>query len=1451
MEVSSLMSEYIRVTPTSEQLHTADIPAALESLHKLTNPAANQLLSRLNPLTDTSPPTFEFIAISEGKDEPVEFYYGVDQEAHLETLEKRLKTIYPQTFDITRSELNLEQKLIHPVEYTRDEYQDRLEAGKLLDPTAGNDQDELETETSERTDGGHPLSEDEVDDFEGEETNHRIHFDEKEAFEESTLESIGNSPSPEGVETPEDETVLARPPLEELTPIGVQWYGSSERKRDWMTTLKSFANQDPDPTEFDTDQPPIATLIDHLTELESPIAFQVVWQRKSEWVADAELRIEDLRDGRDTFAQRYIGPLFEVGDVDSADHERHLGSEARNRIDRIEAKHPKRTFTVNARAVALPTDGEADERVETQLDQLAQSLNALDGPFYQLEGKRLRSKGVLSRTKQKHARAVLEKVLDAELVTGRGKSRPDLVLNGDELANIAIVPSSQDLTVEGSRGTRSEQRSRNPLPRPHPDLMEQFREGMAIGYALDENGKPETEPVRIPPSLLSTHYVRAATTGGGKSKSLENDLLSLYDQTDGPVILIDAKGDGLCENYMRAHAHQFGMDDLEENVLHFPIPDVLPGFAFFNIERQLDNGVRRVDAAQNKADHYEEILKMVMDTELYERAVVAPNLIKYLIKMLYDEEYGRENGRYRESVNYFAHDQLEHLVDQLRRAGPPEPDEGAIPRSSNPQVRRQIDRQLQKDSNNFLAVMGGVSNRLDYISQDEHLRRVFNNTTPKFDFRDVLDEQQVILFDLSGLRDESAKVMTGVVLTELYNALRERGDDLQEKPDDYVVNLIIDEASSLAISEVMNTLLEKGRSFRLSVGLSLQFPEQLEVKGDRGFYLNVLNDVGSPIIGKIAVDDEIAKVMAHEDMDPTEFTNRIRSLPRGEWIVRLPSPTFGETGPEPFSLAPLPIPAGHPESDVPLTTPEENEFQDTLERIHDRAATEYGAVLDAPPSAQTPTPVRDELDLPTDDLDVALATVIRSIQLQEGVREENGWVATPSVDLELRRHFEAVDAELPAPTELVEIRERSHLMEVMLDSENKDIMVRLTEEGEAVAEPDTGDVRAAGGEAHDATLLEVERILSEHDFRVTVFTQDGSEKPDARAIHPDSELVFDIEVESTTPENPVKVLQNLKRAHEAGHIPLFVVDSDEANQDQLSTAARVNRILSSPVNQLESGEVRLYTTDAYITFDGGAHRREGVTAVRPLTDGSKRTNWLLDEGSYVLLDETGDELTRVTSFESLTREDVPAVYSYNQTSGEFVVYEHGNKHRYDTKAEFEREWARIKRPFVPDVDLPAADFNCREYAVLALSSNDTDETSLVIYDDGETIPLSDIHEWLSSPTQNSDRALTDTETEQRAEDAESSETQEIPEEAYDDPDTAIASFVDACLCTANDGSLTPDEVYAAYAMWASNHGISVESKNWFARRLGDHIEFERETVYQDGKTIRCYTGLALHSEDKQ
>lgn len=66
--------KYLRVSHTSAQLDPEAITNTLGSLHKLTRNRSTGLPRRLNPLRSSGPVTYEFVAISEGRDEPVEFY---------------------------------------------------------------------------------------------------------------------------------------------------------------------------------------------------------------------------------------------------------------------------------------------------------------------------------------------------------------------------------------------------------------------------------------------------------------------------------------------------------------------------------------------------------------------------------------------------------------------------------------------------------------------------------------------------------------------------------------------------------------------------------------------------------------------------------------------------------------------------------------------------------------------------------------------------------------------------------------------------------------------------------------------------------------------------------------------------------------------------------------------------------------------------------------------------------------------------------------------------------------------------------------------------------------------------------------------------------------------------------------------------------------------------------
>jgi len=834
----------------------------------------------------------------------VEFFYGAD--AHLDTLEKRLRSIYPATFDIERVDVDVAARLIQPVELTPQEFVEHYEAGRLqyeFGPAEQYDIVDEESADSEAAeadpvvDGGTAATS--VPDHHVTVGDSALELappdalpddeEERRAIEKPTMTPAG--------------TILARPAQDAVSPLGVRWCGAASRKQDWMTSLTPFTAEVTNGDLSSVDEPgaALASLIDHLMEATAPTAFQVVFQRRASWQSDAEVRKEDLVDGRDTFFQEVVGSLLEVEEQRSDQDDRQLSEAVEKRIEYIDAKNAKRSFTVNIRAVGVPTDDTRDD-LDGRMDSLLPVFDPLDGPFYEVEGQRLRDSGFREKTKEKKARAALQRLLNRELTTGRGKTRPELVLSGTELANFVLVPSSEQLTVEGTRGTRAEQQSRNPLPWPNPDLIQQFQDGMAIGYALDENGEPRPDPIRIPPDLLPTHYGRFASTGGGKSKAIINDALSLCESTGGPVVLVDPKGDGMCENYLRCHYERFGgLDD----VYHFRVPETIPAFSFFDIRPALEAGRNREDAIQDKVDHFHDILRMIMGREQYGQAFVANEILNYLIKALFDEEYGSD---------VFGLDDLFAAALRMQR------DQTIPPVSAdNQNIEESLTRHFAKDNHQFQVSMDAVGNRLDKLKEDAHLRRIFSHVPEqneageyvdnRFDFREFLDEDATIIFDLGDLRPEAQRAITLLLLSNLWDAVQVRRRDGQT---DYekLTNLIIEEAAPVASTKLVSEqLLPQGRSFGLSMGLVMQFPEQVRNRNERA-YDEVLNNIKTKLIGNISIERDLAESLAHEDLSPTELRNRINTLPSGEWIAQLPSPSFGETGPAPFSPKPPPIP--HP-----------------------------------------------------------------------------------------------------------------------------------------------------------------------------------------------------------------------------------------------------------------------------------------------------------------------------------------------------------------------------------------------------------------------------------------------------------------------------------------------------------------------------------------------------------
>ena len=1434
--------EYIRITPSRSDLAPETVVRQLAGLHGI-DAGSNRLLESISLFGDP-PPIFEFLAVSEGADERVEFYYGADR--RMDALEERLRTLYPPTVTFERVTLDLEAKLLpslaEPARGNNVGGDDRNETTttvtKESDSTCKSDPESatsLEKTTQEPVgDGGGVVSE-----------NAPPQDDAEVPFGTESRDEPPTSGSSDSELDSDHQPECSQLSVDDTTPLGITWHGRATRREDWMTTLPQFTNTEDE--DDDHARAPLTSLIDQLTRAEHPIAFQVLFQRKPDWTHEARERQRKLREGEDRVIDWFLGEL--LGNTENEPQSpsntgrqrRYLDIDGRKRVESIDEKEPQHTFSMNMRALALVSGDEQRERVDHRLDDIGSVFDHLNGPHYRLRPKRVRRGLRKGRRAKKHA----SRVFNAKMVAKSDwrKSRPNLVLGPSELANFVVIPPATALTTEGGRGSDAEPESRTPPPLPSQHHMEAFTDrGMAVGHGLGEDGTPTAEPMRIPPHLLPFHVGRFAKSGAGKSVALGNDGLSLHDQTSGPVFMIDSKGGTFPENYMRAHAKRFGVEDLEENVLHFSVPDILPGFAFFDITPALEDGVRRVDAIQDKADHYEELIKLVMGPERYEDAIASPTLIKYLIKTMYDEEYGLENGHFRQDTNYFSHDQLEHAVTQFHAAGPPDPTLADAPQSSNPQVADKLNRHLRSNRTTFSNIVSGMSNRMDYITQDAHLRRIFNNTESQFDFRELLDEDKVVIFDLGDLRDEAARVMTGVILTQLYDAVRRRdGNKLARKPDDYVANLLIDEASSVVVSDTLTTLLEKGREFRLSIELVTQFPEQMKEAGNREVYLNVLNNIGSPLVGKIAVDADIAEALSHEAMDPVEFKNRISSLPRGEWIAQLPSPQFGETGPDPFSIEPLPIPPGHPDSDRPLTEVEEEQFQDALETVHEHTREEYGVAgrtTVESRDAATDVTLENADDLP---LEVAMARAIRTVQLSNEVRETNGWVSVEAVDEELLSRIDESTIEAQDYEALPDVREASSLIKVDLPDEASAVQCRLTDKGEQAAQADTSTSPTGGGDAHDSALETVERALVTAGFSVEVLDQNGDARPDAVATHSDLDTDIQIEIETTTHVRPAKVLANLRKAQDHDRVPLFVV-ADHDGQPAADIANRLAKILQEPWNSMSSGETRLYTTNYNVTFNGGARAADGVTAVRPAADGSRHTRWFKRDGALVLEDSSGDQHARVDSFESVSKDQFSATYSYDAESETYTVFRPGElPETYGSREAFEADWVPVKRPFVPRTDLPVPDYTASSYAIGILTDDSEPAPQLYTPESETTTELSTLNEAIETEELHPAGVEPAQETDEEA----------VAQENDENDPYGIGVFARDHIIESDDGVVTVADVYDAYEQFAEADDYDVKPKTRFTQALREYISFERDKKWLDSQARRCYVGIELCDTDNQ
>ncbi|QLG28915.1 ATP-binding protein [Halorarum halophilum] len=744
--------------------------------------------------------------------------------------------------------------------------------------------------------------------------------------------------------------ILPTPDLDQEQPAdtpplechAVEFIGRTDRRDDWQTALTPFETF----TVSEDTRLPLAAIVESLATATTPIVYQALLQPYPDWTGQAEDRRYKLKEGLDTPGARFVDIL-----LPNTDYDYENDPAARSRLDELDDKDARRSFVVNARVVAAT---HPDEPSPAALAGLTSAFETASHTCYSIDA---------HTHTDNDARTVLEDLISrtvhppqydtliAKLPWTANTSRA-IIADATEAPVFCLLDGSA-LTASGTRALAPTPGERTALPRPPHDLLANYRsKGLPLGRPLAQDGTPDNVPLTLPPQLQPLHVGWFGKTGSGKSTSLINAILANHRATDGADILIDPKGDGMATDYLRAHYAEYGT---LENVLYFDCANTLPAFGFFDIRDELDAGIPRTTAIEDATDHYIEILTQIMGRERFEQAVRSPDVIRYMVKALFDPVNGQDA---------FSHRELHGAVRRMH-------ERQSVPPVSDADLERMLGGVVANRAQTFDEIMQGVANRMEKIPVDQRLARIFNHVPeaddPHFDLADHLNRNQVIIIDTGELRSDAQRVFTLVVLSNLWTALRRR---TRRGDDDALVNVYVEEAASVAVSDLLKELLAQSRGFNCAMTLAMQFPAQLR-EADPAAYDEVLNNISTFVTGNVPIDRQLAQRLATDVMDPQAVGNRLRALRRGQWLVTLPA-TFGEDEPRPFTVESLPPPPGDVEGPQPLSPAEAEGFADAIERVRERTLTESGLTLGEPNPAEQDTDADVEADEPRLRTDSAL-----------------------------------------------------------------------------------------------------------------------------------------------------------------------------------------------------------------------------------------------------------------------------------------------------------------------------------------------------------------------------------------------------------------------------------------------------------------------------------------------
>ncbi len=393
-----------------------------------------------------------------------------------------------------------------------------------------------------------------------------------------------------------------------------------------------------------------------------------------------------------------------------------------------------------------------------------------------------------------------------------------VVLNTEEMASLWHLPlhSTEAPNISWLKGRNA------PPPANLP------KEGLLLGYVEYRGLK---EDVRLQTKDRQRHLYIIGKSGSGKSVTLAN--LAIQDIQNGHgVCVVDPHGD-LIEEVL-SHIPKHRADD----VIVFDPSDLERPIGLNMLEPK--NVDQRDFAVQEMISIFYKLFPPEMIGPMFEH-----NMRNVMLTLMADID---DPGTIIDIPRMFTDD--EYVKVYLKKL-------------HDPVVRAFWEKEMAKTSDFHKSEMlGYLISKVGRFVGNEMMRNIMGQQKSGFDFRDVMDNQKILLVNLAkGKTGEvNAKLLGLIVVAKLQMAAMGRADMAAEDRKDFY--LYIDEFQNF-ITDSISTILSEARKYKLDLIIAHQYMGQLvDDKGKSDIRDAVLGNVGTIMVGRIGPDD--SEILAKE-----------------------------------------------------------------------------------------------------------------------------------------------------------------------------------------------------------------------------------------------------------------------------------------------------------------------------------------------------------------------------------------------------------------------------------------------------------------------------------------------------------------------------------------------------------------------------------------------------------